>query len=52
MSSHVAAVRAQELGYKDIRIMREGTKGWAALGYPLVRGSNVAAMQETEVKHA
>ncbi|HEX7154276.1 MAG TPA: hypothetical protein VF618_22500 [Thermoanaerobaculia bacterium] len=33
----MSAVRAQELGYRNIRIMREGTKGWAALGYPLVR---------------
>ena len=37
MASHVSAVRAQELGYRNIRVMREGTKGWAALGYPLVR---------------
>lgn len=38
MSSHVSAVRALEMGYRNIRVMREGTKGWAALGYPLVRG--------------
>jgi hypothetical protein len=40
MASHVSAVRAQELGYRNIRVMREGTKGWAALGYPLVRDHN------------
>jgi len=38
MASHLGAGRALELGYRNISIMREGTKGWAALGYPLVAG--------------
>jgi len=46
MSSHVSAVRAQELGYRNIRVMREGTKGWAALGYPLVRDTDAARKEK------
>ena len=37
MSSHMSAGRAQKLGYRNVYVMREGTKGWAARGFPLVR---------------
>lgn len=46
MSSHVSAVRAQEMGYRNIHVMREGTKGWAALGFPLVRDHEAARKEE------
>lgn len=37
MSSHMSAGRALALGYQNVWIMPEGVKGWANLGFPLVR---------------
>lgn len=37
-SSHRLAARLRELGYRDVRILRDGMPGWLALGYPAESG--------------
>jgi rhodanese-related sulfurtransferase len=39
MSSHMSAGRAQEMGYRNVHVMRGGIKEWANRGFPLVRGT-------------
>jgi rhodanese-related sulfurtransferase len=35
MSSHKAAERAYEAGYKDVNVMADGIKGWISSGHPV-----------------
>jgi rhodanese-related sulfurtransferase len=37
-SSHRLAARLRELGYPDVRILRDGMPGWLARGYPAESG--------------
>ena len=34
MSSHTGAGRATQMGYTNVFVMSEGTKGWRAAGKP------------------
>ncbi|HEX2762567.1 MAG TPA: rhodanese-like domain-containing protein [Allosphingosinicella sp.] len=35
LSCHLAAREALRLGYRRVRVMPDGIRGWAAAGYPL-----------------
>lgn len=43
LSSHMAARQAVELGYRRVRVMADGIRGWAAAGYPLWRSDRRTA---------
>jgi rhodanese-related sulfurtransferase len=38
-SSHRLAARLRELGYPDVRILRDGMPGWLSRGYPAESGA-------------
>jgi rhodanese-related sulfurtransferase len=38
MASHDAAREAAKLGYRDLRVMTDGIRGWVAAGKPVESG--------------
>ena len=46
-SSHRLAARLRELGYPDVRILRDGLPGWLSRGYPAESGPCRICSEET-----